>query len=201
MGKPGRKSKAEDRRREIVQAVARCVREHGIGATSVAKFAREAGVPTSLVFHYFGDRDALILALIDYEIEKFDIIRREGLVDAPARDRLDRLLGYFLGGGFYEGFPDDGVIWSEITAISGRNEAVRERLSRMWADWLAEIDDLLAAAYPACEASVRGAVAYGLVCIVEESYVLRIQGMTGKQEIARQAAGMLLAQLQPPIER
>ena len=201
MGKPGRKSKAEDRKREIVEAVARCVREEGIGTTSVAKFARAAGVPTSLVFHYFGDRDALILALIDYEIEKFDIVRREGLAGLPAQDHIDRLLDYFLGGDFYDGFPDDGVIWCEITAIAGRNQAVRDRLGRMWAEWLAEIDGLLAAAYPACEEAARAAVAYGLVCIVEESYVLKIQGMTGKQETARRAAGMLLAQLRAPAER
>jgi AcrR family transcriptional regulator len=61
---PGRADAA--RNRERVLAAARSLfAEHGVDNVTIAQIAREAGVGKGTVFHRFGDRAGLVMALID----------------------------------------------------------------------------------------------------------------------------------------
>ena len=138
MPRPGRKSKAEQRRREILAAFARCIGRHGLAESSVARVAEEAGLQRTLVFHYFGDRQALIDALIDYEVEFHEQALSESLAGVGPGERLERLLDYFFGGGFYARFPESGQVWLELVGIASRDPRLRSRLVTLWRRWLAE---------------------------------------------------------------
>jgi AcrR family transcriptional regulator len=63
---PGRADAARNRER-ILAAARRLFDEHGVGNVTIEQIAREAGVGKGTVFHRFGDRAGLVMALVDDE--------------------------------------------------------------------------------------------------------------------------------------
>ncbi len=56
----GRKSKADQRRIEIIQAFFKCVEDQGIANASIRKIASAAGVQPSTLHHYFKNKEEII---------------------------------------------------------------------------------------------------------------------------------------------
>jgi TetR/AcrR family transcriptional repressor of bet genes len=66
---PGRKAPEDERRQAILEAAYRiAARERLTGLTAQA-VAEEAGVSKGLVFFYFGNRDGLLVSLLDWLLE------------------------------------------------------------------------------------------------------------------------------------
>jgi AcrR family transcriptional regulator len=88
-------------RRRVLDAARQLFADRGVRAVTMNEVAEAAGVAKGTIFHRFGDRAGLALALVD-EAER-------GLQDrivrgapplgpgAPARDRLDAFLGALAG--------------------------------------------------------------------------------------------------------
>ena len=57
--------KGQQTRRRIVEAASRLVAVHGINGTTLEDVRLEAKVSSSQIYHYFGDKQSLILAVID----------------------------------------------------------------------------------------------------------------------------------------
>jgi AcrR family transcriptional regulator len=72
------------RSRELVlDAAERVMAEHGFEAATVARVVEEAGIPMSSVYHYFGSKDGILLAVMERGAERFfaglpDLTRRPG---------------------------------------------------------------------------------------------------------------------------
>lgn len=62
----------EQRRREIAAAVARLAAHRGLQAVSFREVAAEAGVSVSLVQHYFGTKENLLIGTLDIRSEAMD---------------------------------------------------------------------------------------------------------------------------------
>ena len=68
------------RSRELVlDAAERVMAEHGYDGASVARVVEEAGIPISSVYHYFGSKDGVLLAVMERGSERFF----EALPDRP----------------------------------------------------------------------------------------------------------------------
>jgi AcrR family transcriptional regulator len=52
----GRKSMEDERRAQILEGFYTCAVREGLGNASMKKIAVEAGVQTSLLYHYFSNR-------------------------------------------------------------------------------------------------------------------------------------------------
>ena len=59
----GRPSLAEQRKEEILDAFGRCVAKFGLEGSSLEKIAEEAGMRRSILRHYLGNRDEMVIAL------------------------------------------------------------------------------------------------------------------------------------------
>ena len=76
------------RSRELVlDAAERVMAEHGFEAATLARVVTEAGIPMSSVYHYFGSKDGILLAVMERGADRFfadlpDLDRRPG---NPAR--------------------------------------------------------------------------------------------------------------------
>jgi AcrR family transcriptional regulator len=76
------------RSRELVlDAAERVMAEHGFEAATLARVVEEAGIPMSSVYHYFGSKEGILLAVMERGVERFfadlpDLTRRPG---QPAR--------------------------------------------------------------------------------------------------------------------
>ena len=70
-----RRSHAEPprlRSRELVlDAAERVMAEHGFEAATVARVVEEAGIPPSSVYHYFGSKDGILLAVMERGADRF----------------------------------------------------------------------------------------------------------------------------------
>jgi AcrR family transcriptional regulator len=89
-------------RAAVLDAAERLMAEQGYDAASVAALVEEAGVPASSIYHYFGSKEGVLLAVMERGAERFfaelpDLDRRVGsqrehlraLVDTAATT-LDR---------------------------------------------------------------------------------------------------------------
>ena len=60
------------RSRELVlDAAEHVMAEHGYEATSIARVVEEAGIPISSVYHYFGSKEGILLAVMERGAERF----------------------------------------------------------------------------------------------------------------------------------
>ena len=72
------------RSRELVlDAAERVMAEHGFEAATLARVVEEAGIPMSSVYHYFGSKDRILLAVMERGADRFfadlpDLDRRAG---------------------------------------------------------------------------------------------------------------------------
>ncbi len=55
-------------RERIVATAAQLMHDHGVAGTSLGDVQKAAGVGVSQVYHYFGDKDSLVRAVITYRI-------------------------------------------------------------------------------------------------------------------------------------
>jgi AcrR family transcriptional regulator len=76
-------AKGRATRERIVIAASRLVLENGVERTTVEDVRSAAGVNTSQLYHYFADKSALMLAVIDHQGEQVLSVHR------PPLERLD----------------------------------------------------------------------------------------------------------------
>jgi AcrR family transcriptional regulator len=62
----GRKS-----RELVLDAAERVMAEHGFEAATLARVVEESGVPMSSVYHYYGSKDGILLAVMERGAERF----------------------------------------------------------------------------------------------------------------------------------
>jgi AcrR family transcriptional regulator len=79
--------KGRQTRARIVEAAARLMLDHGVAETTIEHVREAAGVSNSQVYHYFADKQALVLAVIDHQTDT--VVGGQ----EPMFDRLDTLEG------------------------------------------------------------------------------------------------------------
>ena len=67
----------------VLDAAERVMAEHGFEAATLARVVAEAGIPMSSVYHYFGSKDGILLAVMERGADRFfadlpDLSRRSG---------------------------------------------------------------------------------------------------------------------------
>ena len=117
----------QERRRQIADAVARIAADRGLGGVSFREVAAEAGVSVSLVQHYFGTKDGLLLGTLEIVTGRMAerIFRQVAPLgdDAPPRARLRVVAGAFL--------PTDEesraamLVYHGFTAVAITDETLR----------------------------------------------------------------------------
>jgi AcrR family transcriptional regulator len=70
-------------RERVLDAAERIMAEHGFEAATLARVVEEAGIPMSSVYHYFGSKDRILLAVMERGADRFfadlpDLSRRPG---------------------------------------------------------------------------------------------------------------------------
>ncbi|MGI5454593.1 TetR/AcrR family transcriptional regulator [Streptomyces sp. CA-249302] len=80
-------SKGQETRRRIVAEAAQLMYERGISETTLEDVRAAAGVSGSQIYHYFADKQALLLAVIEHQTEAVLELQ------APLFERLDTMAG------------------------------------------------------------------------------------------------------------
>ncbi|MCB2185549.1 MAG: TetR/AcrR family transcriptional regulator [Deltaproteobacteria bacterium] len=89
MTKPAKK---EIRQQQMVEATMRCIVDKGFGNFSVKDIAREAGLSTGVIYHYFENKEEILLQVLK---EAFRTSRDQVLREVdPLPDPRQKLLAY-----------------------------------------------------------------------------------------------------------
>ncbi|MGB0521828.1 MAG: TetR family transcriptional regulator [Flammeovirgaceae bacterium] len=136
----GRKSLKEVRRQEIVKAFYKTAKKEGLHNTSIAKIAEVMDVNPSLILHYFKDKNDLILALIDYILDRYQKI----YVIAKKEKPIDELKGVIdnLFSRKWNSLISDDVYYNCYTLIF-RNQEIRRKYKALHDELRASLEKRL----------------------------------------------------------
>ena len=133
----GRKSKADQRRMEIIKAFYHCVISEGMAGASVRKIAAMAGVQPSVLHHYFAGRDEIMEEAVVYFSDRiFEDFRAQLDRSGPGRDLEEGMVFIFSKGMInddYTGF------FLECCVAARRNPRVRATLADLFSRFRAAI--------------------------------------------------------------
>ena len=160
----GRPDLTETRTAEILDAFERCVGTYGLEASSLERIAEEAGMKRSILRHYVGNRDDLILALSERVVEKNRVDLNEFAQAISPANRIEQLIGYLLPSRARESSENIMVIESLIAAAE-QYPQVRTQMLTLVEDVVAMIAGQLKLEFPARAQREHWQVAYGIACI------------------------------------
>jgi AcrR family transcriptional regulator len=91
--RPALRERYDRRQQDVVVAAARLFAQHGYDQTSVPDLARELGLATGSLYHYFGSKEQLLIEICDQLMDPL-LERARDLItqDAPPEQRLRDLV-------------------------------------------------------------------------------------------------------------
>ena len=125
-----KRQNAEERKPAILRAFYQVIEAEGFENASVAKVAKQAGVHASLIIHYFGSKEKMVMALVDEVLQTYSSLFSRLPKGGAPRERLDHLLSLIWSREWHEaaGFS---VVFSFL-ALSQRDRAVMDRVRNLY---------------------------------------------------------------------
>ncbi len=164
-----RPSNTEERRAEIVRGLALVMAERGYDGASIQRIAKAAGLSPGLVHYHFGDKQEILVALVQGVVASAE--SRIGARTAGAHQPRERLLAFVdallaTGDG---ADPGAAALWSLIGAEAVRQPEVRRVYEGFMRETKRSLEQLIKATCRDEGRSTRGAsaMAAGLVATVE----------------------------------
>jgi AcrR family transcriptional regulator len=117
---------AEERKPAILRAFYQVIEEEGFENASIAKVAKLAGVHASLIIHYFGTKERMVLELVDDVLRTYAELIKNLPQSGEPQDRLERLLGLIWSREWQEA-ASFSVVFSFL-ALSQRDREVMSRV-------------------------------------------------------------------------
>ncbi len=192
----GRPDLTKTRTAEILDAFARCVARYGLEGSSLQKVAEEAGMQRSILRHYVGNREDLIVSLAKRVVSGYEEHLRAFIDSTTADDRGKQVLDYL-----FERDPSEsteGLLVVEALIAEGAvNPVVRESMSGYVERLVEVIGAQLRLIHPKAGRGACWSVASGLICLCFNDQSLRPLGLPPKySKAARGCAERLLDSLQ-----
>ncbi len=119
---------ADRRQTDILEAVHGTFVEKGFDGASMQDLARAAGMSVGNFYRYFESKDAIVEALIAYDIAR---IEQDFSAIIGSERPMDALRATIRAHVEEATCNRDGLLWAEITAAAARKPRVAEALSRM----------------------------------------------------------------------
>ncbi|TDE11756.1 TetR/AcrR family transcriptional regulator [Dyadobacter psychrotolerans] len=126
----GRKSIKEARQKEIIKVFYKLAKKEGLENTSIAKIAKEMDINPSLIIHYFQTREDLTYGLIDYILDKYQLIYK--VSDKKPKDSKSALLEIIdnLFSKKWNTLFDDGLFYS-CYSLTFREPKIRDMYKKL----------------------------------------------------------------------
>lgn len=160
--------RASAQRDRILAAAKQCFIEHGFHAASMASIAEAADISAGLIYRYFDNKNAIILAIIERQLaeKRADIASLQPGIDFAAR--IGELAARWRAGDERAMNP---TLFLEMSALGKRDPQIAaaletsDRLTRGdFAAWLKQRAERSGQTLGAAEAEAR---AFALQCLIE----------------------------------
>lgn len=171
----GRPSNTEERRAQIVEALAAVMAGVGYEHATIAAIAKRAGLAPGLVHYHFTDKEEILVALVETLARRLEarIDAKLGACEPNARARLHALLDAHLGLGA-DADPNAVAAWTVVATEATRRPEVRALYRKAIVRTLARVEELLRAALRDAGKSTRtaGEIAAALVAAMQGAYLV-----------------------------
>jgi AcrR family transcriptional regulator len=188
MARTGRRPGVSGTREAILDAARRAFAEQGYDRATIRGVAAAAGVDPALVHHYFGTKQGLFVAVVEFPVNPVDAIT--ALLDGESRPTSGAIVTTFL------------TVWDEAGDRSPLMALLRsalsdERAAAMLREFLTtEIFSRLAERLDAPDAVLRASlVASQLFGLAVARYIVRVE------PLASAPAPVVAAAVAPTLER
>jgi len=135
----GRKSKAVERRAEILEHLIHLLDEEGLEGATFAKISKRMGVNKSLVAHYFESKEEMMVALADHIIERYQQTYKRLFKDVKdPRQRLDFFLDTIVNLDWVIGDELSDIVYYSCFYLRFKNKKISSRLAKLY-DFLKDL--------------------------------------------------------------
>jgi AcrR family transcriptional regulator len=126
-----RKDIPDQRRREILESCYQVIARKGLEGATLKRIGKEMGVAPSLLIHYFRNKEELMIALVEYMVDKMETTLLPGLAKLnSARERLAYYIDKTLNFDVAE-TVDDKVFYG-CFYLALNEERIRKSFQRMY---------------------------------------------------------------------
>lgn len=186
---------AETQKPKIIESYYHTILEEGFEGTSIAKIAARIDMNPTLIIHYFGNKENLALAGVDYVIESYaKLLNKFKIRYEDPEKRLMALLNTLWSKAYYERVHI--AVSFSVIAVSFRNPRVRKKIQGLYllfkASLVKDLEELKTAgavAVPDVEKAVDV-----LISMIEGSRHFRHFHVKSK-DVAAYNRGMVMAAL------
>lgn len=162
----GRKSLAEERKNDLLDAFERCIPKYGLEGTSLKQVAQEANMTRSIIRHYIGNRDDLVDALIQRVISQY-IEQLETQYEAVADDNYMEYMLDDMFGKKEAMNQHDSIIIGVLVTAKDRYPRAKKMLVEMFEAIIQSVAQDLHKQYKKASKETCYQVAYALICLSE----------------------------------
>lgn len=129
----GRKSIAEIRKTEILTQFFQVVKEEGFENASIAKIADKMKINPSLIIHYFKTKDEMVIELVDYILNKFELtyLQKFQDIEDPILG-FETIINFVLGNEWLDEFDEQHSVFYACYYLSTRNDKILNRFQKMY---------------------------------------------------------------------
>jgi len=128
----GRKSKADERKHEILVHFYQVVKEEGFEHASVAKIAEKMGVNPSLLIHYFKTKEEMVVDLVDFLLERYEEVYEEKFNQiTDPKERFNLSIQFILGEDWMQ-VSDHHTVFYACYYLASRHDRIRDRFKQMY---------------------------------------------------------------------
>lgn len=130
----GRKSKADERKREILVHFYEVVKEEGFENASIAKIADRMQVNPSLLIHYFKTKEEMVVDLVDFLLGRYNLDEHYAKLEQvkDVRKRFEFVLDILLGEQWMEMSHDHHSVFYACYYLTTRHERILERFQLLY---------------------------------------------------------------------
>lgn len=168
----GRKSKADERKFEILENFYNVIIEEGFENASIAKIADKMSVNPSLLIHYFKNKEEMVVDLVDFLLGRYEdaYLDKFEKIQEP-KERFNLILNFILGEDWLQPNNHHTVFYA-CYYLSTRHKRIRERFIQMYNKYREMLEIEAKSWY------FHGLISYENPTIVAEYLIMLNEGLT-----------------------
>lgn len=128
-----KRQNAEIQKPRIIQSFYETILEEGFEGASIAKVAKRLDINSTLILHYFGNKENMTLALVDFVVEEYAKVFKKIRTQRKNRDPQERMISFFRtiwSKPYYEKI--DIAASLSVISVSFRNTRVQKKIQWLY---------------------------------------------------------------------
>jgi len=124
---------AETQKPRIIQSFYQTIIEEGFENASIAKVAKRIDINSTLILHYFGNKENMTLSLVDYVIEEYAKIfkrLRTQKKEGNPEERMQKFLNAIWSKSYYEKINIAATL--SVVSVSFRNPRIKKKINSLY---------------------------------------------------------------------